>query len=77
VVTATCDSLEAQVDYYWSLYLATREERDQYKEMTEKRTTSEGVSNGLKRSILILTFIVGVSAGVIITNKVKRNGTKL
>lgn len=62
-VTATCDSLQREVEYYEELYYRARDALEQHKNdlRTEKERRSEPLANP------IVIFIMGLVCGVIST----------
>ena len=63
VITATCDSLQREVEYYEEQYHATIEALDKLKESVEMER--EHLSNPIK--IALAAFIAGLFVGVLST----------
>ncbi len=64
-VTATCDSLQREVEYYEELYYRARDALEQYQ--NDLRTEKEQISNPLAPYLLIISFTMGVAGGVLTT----------
>lgn len=62
-VTATCDSLQREVEYYEELYYRARDALEQHQ--NDIRTEQEHRSEPLVDPIVI--FIMGVVAGILVT----------
>ena len=72
-VTATCDSLEREVEYFQELYCRAREDLEAYKnkESTEVKSSSRPFSKWL------ISFLLGFICGATIDiyfNKNRKNG---
>ncbi|MCH5235547.1 MAG: hypothetical protein J1E16_09645 [Muribaculaceae bacterium] len=74
VVTATCDSLQREVELYAELYVSTLEELEEMRESTEEREEKGCRHTPILTTILALAagIIVGTAATLII--KTARNG---
>ncbi len=66
-ITGTCDSLQRQVEYYEALYHTARDALEQtHDQLTQERQKrSEPLGNP------ILTFVMGLVAGILTTTTIK------
>lgn len=66
-ITGTCDSLQRQVEYYEALYHTARDALEQtHDQLTQERQKrSEPLGNH------ILTFVMGLVAGILTTTTIK------
>ncbi len=62
-ITGTCDSLQRQVEYYEALYHTARDALEQTRDQLtqERQKRSEPLGNP------ILTFVMGLAAGILTT----------
>lgn len=70
VVYATCDSLQALVDYYERVVQGVSRQSSQQEQKSAVRTEKIRSSNLIK--ITLIAFIAGVVAGTVLTIKTRR-----
>jgi hypothetical protein len=65
IVTASCDSLEKQVELFESLYIQSSQEGQEYKRLYEEQLSLKRSSNSVKT--ILESVLAGMIAGALLT----------